>query len=90
MTCPRLHVPAVHVEDMVVDAFRWIARDGAGQLEVQMRIQKALKSLIDHDEPRFGKAARAMSHEAFERARCGLSWPQDITILEHEVAALYR
>lgn len=87
---PRLHIRAVDVEDFVIDAFRWIARDGAGQLEVQVRIQKALKSLIDHDEPRFGKAARAMSQESVERARCGLSWPQDITILEHEVAALYR
>lgn len=85
VTCPRLHVAPVRVEDMVVDAFRWIARDGAGQLEVQIRLQKALQSLAAHDPALFADAARAMSHEAFARARIGLSLPADIEILERFV-----
>lgn len=85
VTCPRLHVPPIGVEDMVVDAFRWIARDGAGQLEVQIRLQKALQSLAAHDPALFGASARAMSHEAFARARLGLALPGDVEILERYV-----
>lgn len=87
---PRLHVQPLAVDDFIIDAFRWIARDGAQQIEVQTRIQKALKSLIDHDEPRFGNAARAMSKEAIERARCSLAWPEDIEILQDVTANLHR
>ncbi|MCG6119108.1 MAG: DUF2254 domain-containing protein [Blastomonas sp.] len=85
VTCPRLHVPPVSVEDMVGDAFRWIARDGAGQLEVQIRLQKALQSLAAHDPAHFGEAARAMSHEAFARAKIGLALPADVETLERFV-----
>ncbi|MFN3473511.1 MAG: DUF2254 domain-containing protein [Blastomonas sp.] len=85
VTCPRLHVPPVSVEDMVGDAFRWIARDGAGQLEVQIRLQKALQSLAAHDPAHFGEAARAMSHEAFARAKIGLALPADVEMLERFV-----
>lgn len=85
VTCPRLHVPAIRIEDLVCDAFRWIARDGAGQLEVQIRLQKALRSLAAHDPVRFGEAARAMSHEAFARAKIGLALPGDVEILERFV-----
>jgi uncharacterized membrane protein len=85
VTCPRLHVPPVSVEEMVGDAFRWIARDGTGQLEVQIRLQKALQSLAAHDPAQFGEAARAMSHEAFARAKIGLALPADVEMLERFV-----
>lgn len=85
VTCPRLHVPPVRVEDLVGDAFRWIARDGAGQLEVQVRLQKALQSLAAHDPAHFGEAARAMSHEAFARAKIALALPADVETLEEFV-----
>ncbi|WP_155645825.1 DUF2254 family protein, partial [Erythrobacter donghaensis] len=85
VTCPRLHVPPIAVEDLVCDAFRWIARDGAGQLEVQIRLQKALRSLAAHDPVHFGAAAQAMSHEAFARAKIGLALPGDVEILERFV-----
>ena len=78
-------MPAIRIEDLVCDAFRWIARDGAGQLEVQIRLQKALRSLAAHDPVRFGEAARAMSHEAFARAKIGLALPGDVDILERFV-----
>ncbi len=85
VTCPRLHVPGIAIDDLVCDAFRWIARDGAGQLEVQIRLQKALRSLAAHDPEHFGEAARAMSHEAFARAKIGLALPGDVEILERFV-----
>lgn len=83
--CLKLHVPEITIEDFVGDAFRWIARDGAGQLEVQIRIQKALKSLAEHDPAHFEDAARAMSREAFERAKIGLALPADVETLERLV-----
>lgn len=83
--CLRLHVPQISTVDLVHDAFRWIARDGAGQLEVQVRLHKALQSLAAHDPARFGTAARAMSHEAFARAKIGLALPADVETLQRFV-----
>lgn len=73
---PRLHVLPLEASDVMEDAFRWIARDGAAQLEVQIRIQKALATLAAHD-PDLSEAALAMSDEALERAKAALDLPQD-------------
>lgn len=42
---PRVLVEPVSLEDLITDAFRPIARDGAGMVEVQIRLQKCLGSL---------------------------------------------
>ncbi len=42
---PRVLVEPVALEDLITDAFRPIARDGAGMVEVQIRLQKCLGSL---------------------------------------------
>ncbi|WP_181408409.1 DUF2254 domain-containing protein [Schumannella sp. 10F1B-5-1] len=42
---PRVSMPAPGVDELLVDAFRPIARDGAGMVEVQMRLQKTLRML---------------------------------------------
>lgn len=41
----RIYVSELRVSDMFDDAFTAIARDGAGMLEVQVRLQKALNTL---------------------------------------------
>jgi uncharacterized membrane protein len=69
---PRLHVPPINI-----DGFRWISRDSAGLLEVQIRIQKGLATLASLDEPRFGVAAQHLSLEALERAERALALPRD-------------
>jgi uncharacterized membrane protein len=46
---PSIFLPALRVEDMFDDVFAPIARDGAAILEVQMRLQKALRSLAAID-----------------------------------------
>lgn len=74
----RLRVEPLAVGDLLEDAFRWIARDGAGQLEVQIWIQKALAALVAQDETVFGPAARALSQEALARAEEALRLPQDM------------
>uniref|UniRef100_UPI003593E0F4 DUF2254 family protein n=1 Tax=Blastomonas sp. TaxID=1909299 RepID=UPI003593E0F4 len=79
---PHLHVPHISVDDIVIDAFRWIARDAAGHLEVQIRIIRALASLNAFDAPRFGEATRMMAQESLGRARDALESRKDIELLE--------
>lgn len=64
----HVYVPAPRLTELVDDAFRPLARDGASLIEVQVRLQKVLASLArcapDHSAV-FSDAARA----AFERSR---------------------
>lgn len=64
----RVFVPAPRLIDLVDDAFRPLARDGAAVIEVQVRLQKCLASLAASSPdraPLFREAARA----AFDRSR---------------------
>jgi uncharacterized membrane protein len=65
---PRVHVPPITPNELLQDAFGAIARDGAGVFEVQVRLQKALAAVADHDRNTFGAAARALSAQANEHA----------------------
>jgi uncharacterized membrane protein len=85
---PHLHVVPLRVEDVLEDAFRWIARDGAGLLEVQIRLQKGLATLARHDPALFGPAARQLSLEALERAELAMDLPQDMERLRTVAARL--
>jgi uncharacterized membrane protein len=75
---PDLRVVPIKVEDVLEDAFRWIARDGAGLLEVQIRLQKGLATLAAHDPAMFGDAARHLSGEALDRAARAMDLPRDV------------
>ena len=65
---PEVIVPPIAVEDLLVDAFRPIARDGAGVIEVQIRLQKAFRALSEIAPETFAKAAEAVSRDALGRA----------------------
>lgn len=78
---PRLTVPDIDPSDIVGDAFRGIARDGAGLVEVQVRLQKALVTLAAVNPRLFGKAAREMSEEACERASRAMAQETDISLI---------
>ena len=54
--------------DMFDDAFTPIARDGAGAVEVVVRLQKALSSLASHGDASMQDAARAHGRMALARA----------------------
>lgn len=66
---PRIHVPPLRLSDAFEDVFSPIARDGAGVFAVQIRLQKALLSLIRHAPGTFGRAVGLMSQEAMQRCR---------------------
>ena len=78
---PRLTVPEIDPVDIFADAFRGIARDGAGLLEVQLRLQKCLVTLAAVDPPLFGSAARNMSKEALQRAGLAMAHEDDIAFV---------
>lgn len=67
----HVFVPAPALDDLIADAFRPLARDGAGAVEVQVRLQKCLASLAaaaPAEAGVFRDAARA----AFARGRGSL------------------
>lgn len=55
---PRVMVPEIGVGDLFDDVFAPIARDGAGLVEVQVRLQKALLALGKIDRRYLGPAQR--------------------------------
>ncbi|HRY22799.1 MAG: DUF2254 domain-containing protein [Geminicoccaceae bacterium] len=61
VACDRVHVPELAWSDLLDDAFNAIARDGAGLVEVQIRLQKALSAL---GRPSCAALTRAVPHFA--------------------------
>ncbi len=90
IACEDVRVPALAVDDMVGDVFSPIARDGAGLLEVQLRLQKALLALVAADETVFGAAARRQSAAALRRAEAALTLEGELRAVEGVAAAVAR
>ncbi|SMO99761.1 DUF2254 domain-containing protein [Paracoccus laeviglucosivorans] len=65
---PRIHVAPLRDADMLEDAFMLIARDGAGLIEVQVRLQKALAALGTLGDAAFRKAVADQAELAAARA----------------------
>lgn len=64
---PHVWIRPVALDDLVVDAFRPIARDAAGAVEVQIRLQKCLASLAGAAPERSG-VFREAAEQAQRRA----------------------
>lgn len=80
----KLYVIDLQVEDLLSDAFRWISRDGAGLLEVSIKVQKALATLCAVAPDVFGPAAKNMSLEALGRSKLAMSAKSDLEALTEE------
>lgn len=63
----RIEVPELSSRDMFDDAFTAIARDGSGQVEVVVRLQKALQSLAVTGDK--GIRSAALDHARMARTR---------------------
>lgn len=74
---PAVCVPSLSLDDVFDDLFTPIARDGAAIVEVQLRLQKALRSLAQLGDRRFLENAQRHSRLALERAEQGLAIAQD-------------
>lgn len=78
----RVLVPEMSVDEMLDDAFRAIARDGAGIVEVQIRLQKALQAIAAMPNERTAKAAKNQSRAALERAKKAIGFEADIELVQ--------
>ncbi|WP_150955579.1 DUF2254 domain-containing protein [Microbacterium testaceum] len=67
----RVFVPSPRLADLIDDAFRPLARDGAADIEVQVRLQKCLASLAA-SAPAQASVFRDAARAAFERSRRAL------------------
>jgi uncharacterized membrane protein len=74
---PRIHVPPLEVADLFEDSFMLMARDGAGLIEVQLRIQKSLLALSRMGDDAFQTAALSQSRMAFDRAESVMTLEAD-------------
>jgi uncharacterized membrane protein len=70
---PRVHVPPIATADLFEDAFMIVARDAAGLIEVQLRLQKSLLALSRMGDDDFRAAALDQSRMALERAEASMS-----------------
>jgi uncharacterized membrane protein len=82
----RLVIHPLEPGDLLEDAFRPIARDGADTIEVVLRLLSSLE-IIAETNPLLRQAALATAQDATARAREALVAPSDIVQLEQ--AALF-
>ena len=80
--CLRVHIRCIEVHDLFDDFFTLIARDGAGLLEIDIRMLKALISLAEIDPGLFAEQCRWHAALLLKRADKALT-------LEEEKARLH-
>jgi uncharacterized membrane protein len=77
----NVFVPPISIDDLFDDAFLAIARDGAGVVEVGVRLQKTLRTLSRLDHPGFRAAAQKHARRAMQRAALVLTLEDDRDVL---------
>lgn len=80
----RIEVPEISIADIFDDAFRPIARDGANNLEVMIRLQKALITISYIGAPDVKEVALLHSRQAFERAELEIKYKRDLDLIRNE------
>lgn len=85
---PGIHVPGVAFADLIDDAFRPIARDGAGAVEVALRVQKTLAALTGIADGDAAAELRSASARAADRALRALDDDGDRLLVEKAAAAI--
>lgn len=86
---PRISVPALQYDDMFEDAFNLIGRDAAGQIDVMLRLTKALQALTATGPEASRVAARHQLRIALDRAEDALQSPFDCQRLSDAVGVPY-
>ncbi len=77
----RVHVPGLLLADMCDDAFTAVSRDGAGTVEVGIRLQKTFLALAATDHTDMKSQAARHSALALARAERALTLDADIGLL---------
>ncbi|MER1968520.1 hypothetical protein [Castellaniella sp. GW247-6E4] len=63
-----------------------LARDGAGMIEIQLRLQKSLLALARVGDNAYRRAALRQAQSAQERAEAALTHPADLERLQSAIA----
>jgi uncharacterized membrane protein len=74
---PSIHVPPITLRDMFDDAFGGLARDGSGNLDIAIRLQKSLQALADLPGGRTHTIAREVAAACHARAMETLTFEAD-------------
>lgn len=77
----RVAVPEISLDDMFDDAFNAVSRDGAGTLEVDIRLQKAFNTLASIGDADVREVAKSHAQLAFRYAERALQLPEEIEML---------
>jgi uncharacterized membrane protein len=88
--CQRVYVQSLDVDDLFDDFFGPIARDGAGLLEVDMRMTKALLSLAEINPTLFKPAASRHAARLLGYAENALGLDEDKRRLRELALPLLR
>ncbi|WP_264704879.1 DUF2254 domain-containing protein [Pantoea agglomerans] len=83
---PKLFIKPLETRDLLDDIFNPVARDGAAIIEVQIRLQKALKTLEKINPFTYSVPARLHSCRALDRARMSLELEEEKKCLEQIVS----
>lgn len=83
----KVEIPEINMDDMFDDAFTAIARDGAGLVEVAVRLQKAFNSLATSNLPEMRLAAKRHAAISLKRSRSAMPIEEDYTAV-YEAAKL--
>ncbi len=83
---PLVHVPPLPLDALFEDFFAAIARDGAANIEVAIKLQKVLHMLASVGERRYRLAALQQSQLALARNETAMSLPSDIERARHAAA----
>lgn len=83
-------VPGLSMQDLLEDAFSGIARDGAGVISVQLRLQKVLAALAHSVPAAFADSALRLSDRALAEATGASLYPEDLRRIEQLNADLHR
>lgn len=86
----RVFAPAIDPDDLVTDAFAAIARDGASNPDVGLRLQKALHALVTEGATGVSQAAARLSTYAMLLARDALQSLHDMPRLADVADAIAR
>ena len=78
----RIEVPEIEASDIFEDAFRPISRDGANNIEVMIRMQKALTSIYSFVPDDVKEVVLSRAKETYERAEIALDYPGDLELLK--------
>lgn len=73
----HLYVAPLDPDDLIIDGFAALARDGAEVVEVQVRLQSVLSGLMRHPEESLARAARRAAETHLARALQAISFAPD-------------